>query len=250
MTEPNDPLAGLPDIARSSNRPIIIYQGPAPQSYVDARTNSALGSLAWLVLITTCLAIAAVSAWSLWNPGFDPHRFSPIYAEGRPLGLSGQIEERRQINAWADGLTEFRDELRANNDARRLAPLSHPLITDHEGIDLDHQGVDELRQRWDAMCQGIRASIYDRRFDAIDARVEQLRQQRLRTRNPSDLPEIDGRLQGLQQQRDELVQRQRTDSDPQLRCTPAAQAKACSDSNNDAWCNPQLRHPEEFADDE
>jgi hypothetical protein len=250
MTEPNDPLAGLPDIVRSSNRPIIIYQGPPPQSYVDARTNSALGSLAWLVLITTCLAIAAASAWSLWNPGFDAHRFSPIYAEGRPLGLSGQIEERRQINAWADGLTEFRDELRANNDARRVIALSQPLITDHQGIDLDHQGIDELRQRWDAMCQSIRASIYDRRFDAVDARMALLRQQRLRAGTASDLQSIDSVLQALKQQRDELVERERTDSDPQLRCTPTAQADVCSDSNNDAWCNPQLRHPEEFADDE
>lgn len=250
MAEPNDPLAGLPDVLRTSNRPIIIYQGPPPQSYVDARTNNALGLLAWLALITICLGIAAFSAWTLWNPTFDATRFSPIYAQGRPRGLTGQIEERRQINAWAEGLTDYRDQLRAANDAHRVVTLSKPLITGREGIDLDHQGVDELRRRWDAMCQNIRASIYDRRLDAIDVRTSQLRNRRARAGDPAEQQSIDDALQSLRLQRADIVERRRTDSDPALQCTPAAQSDVCSDSNNDAWCNPQLRRPEEFADDE
>ena len=247
MADPADPISGLPDVIRQSNRPIIIYQG-GPPPYVDTRTGNALGLLAWLALITVCLAVAGFEAWGMWNPGYDPHRFSPIYAQGHPRGLNMQLEERRQINAWADGLGQFRDQLRANNDARRIVPLTHPLITDNQGIDLDHQGVDALRQQWDAMCANIRARIYDRRLSTIDNRVEQLRRERAYA-DLADQQHIDDELQSLRQQRADEVERRRTDSDPSLRCIPAAQADLCSDSNDDAWCNPQLRHPDEFVDD-
>ena len=250
MAEPQDPVDRLPDIVRESNRPIIIYQGGPPPSYIDARTSSALGVLAWMALLTICLVVGGLSAWAIWNPGFDKTRFSPIFAEGHPRGLSGQIDERQQINAWSAGLVEFRDHIRAGNDAGRPVLLSHPLITDRQGINLDHQGVDALRQQWDALCNSIRARIFDRRLEAIDIRVEQLQEQRGRTVDAAARQTIDDSLQSLKLQRADLVERRRTDSDPSLRCTPAAQADMCSDSNADTWCNPQSRHPEEFVDDE
>jgi hypothetical protein len=161
-----------------------------------------------------------------------------------------QIEERRQINAWAEGVTAFRDQVRANNDAHRYAALSLPLITDHEGIDLDHQGIDELRRRWDGICASIRARIYDRRLEAVDMRAAQLRRRRSSAVDAAEQQNLDDALQSLVLQRADIVQRRRTDTDPALRCTPAVDADICSDSNNDAWCNPQLKRPEEFTEEE
>lgn len=251
MPEPNDPLANLPDILRDSSRPIIIYQGPPPSAYVDQRTNNALGLLAWLALITICLGIAAYSAWTIWNPTFDATRFSPIYAQGSPRGLTAQLEERREINSWAEGLVDFRDQLRAATDARRVVPPTHPLITDRQGIDLDHQGIDEVRRQWDAMCANIRARIYDRRFAVIDTRIAQLNRDRNRAIDGgTEQQQLDSQLEAARAQRADLAEQRRTDSNPTLRCMPAAQADVCSDNDQDPWCNPQLRREEEFADQE
>ena len=57
--------------------------------------------------------LQATPAWAMWNPNHDKTTFSPIYAEGRPLGLYRQIEERERVNETSAGLTEFRDAVRA-----------------------------------------------------------------------------------------------------------------------------------------
>lgn len=238
MPGPDDTLSGLPDTLRNSNRPIVIYQGGPPQ-HLDAPTSNALGLLSWLALITLCLGVVVFCAWSVWNPGHNQRQFSPIYTEGRPIGLAKQIEERRQVNDRAEGLIEFLGRVRANNFARRRAVLTHPLLTDREGLD-------ELRQQWDAMCRNNRARIYDRRIGQIEARAAELRQRRWQTRDAAERGRIGDDLQSQQRQRNDEIERQRTDSDASLRCTPAAQAAVCSDSNDDAWCNPQLKQPREF----
>ena len=241
MSGPDEILSGLPDTLRNSNRPIIIYQG-GPEHQLDAPTSNALGLLSWLGLITLCLGAIVYCAWSIWNPGHDPRQFSPIYAEGRPLGLAKQIEERRQINESAEGLIEFLDRIRANNLARRRVILTHPLLTDREGID-------ELRQQWDTMCRNTRARIYDRRIGQLEGRAADLRQRRRRSTDPVERERFDMDLLSLQQQRNDEIERRRTDGDPALRCTPAAQANVCIDSDADAWCNPQLAQPGDFVDE-
>lgn len=249
MAGPEEALSGLPDTLRNSNRPIIIYQG-GPPPYVDTRTSNALGLLGWLALITLCLGIGGYCAWTTWNPSFDRHRFSPIYSEGQPRGLIKQIEERQQINVWADGLTDFRDQVRANNEAWRFSTLTHPLLTDRQGIDLDHQGIDALREQWDAMCANIRARLYDQRLSLIEERAAELRAQRARERDPNERQRLDGLIESIRQERNVEIERRRTDSDPSLRCTPAALASVCSNSNDEAWCNPQLKRPDEFVEEE
>lgn len=59
-----------------------------------------------------------------------------------------------------------------------------------------------------------------------------------------------GQLEAARAQRADLTEQRRTDSNPTLRCMPAAQADVCSDNDQDPWCNPQLRREEEFADQE
>lgn len=246
MTDSNDPLSGLPEVLRQSNRPIIIYQGnPAPPPLVDTRTTNALWLLTWLGLVTLCLGIAGLSAWAMWNPTFDKERFSPIYAEGHPRGLIKQTQERDQLNDLADGLLDIRDTLRLNNERGRFVSVTHPLIVNRQGAD---QGIDELRRRWDAMCQDIRARIYERRFSEIDVSVGQLRYERTLASDPAELKRIDDALQALRLQRNDIAVRRRTDSDPALRCTPAIQANVCLDSDTNPWCNPRLGRPEEFVD--
>lgn len=239
MAEPDEHLTGLPDALRSSNRPIVIYQGVPGQ--LDGRTSNAVGVLSWLALLTVCLATILFCAWQVWNPGHDQSQFSPIYADGRPRGLAKQIEERGQINERAEGLVGFLDRLRAEGPSGRSA-LTHPLFSDRDGID-------DVRREWDAMCANIRARIYDRRVGQIDARASELRRQRAREGDVVERTRLDSDLRALQQQRADQLDRRRTDSDPALRCVPAAEAPVCSDSNNDAWCNPDLRRPREFVDE-
>ncbi|MGE3141787.1 MAG: hypothetical protein AB7L65_00560 [Hyphomonadaceae bacterium] len=246
MPKHEDPLTGLPEVWRNADRPIIIYNGPA--QFEETATTNALGQLFWLALITLCLVVAGFCAWGVWNPAFDKKQFSPIYIEGRPVGLLKQIEERRQVNAWANGLIEFRDLVRADNAARRRSTLTHPLLTDRQGIDADHQGIDGLRAQWDAMCRNIRDRIYDRRIGQLDARIVALRQQRLLAATPAERAPVDRALQSLEGQRDSELERRRTGGDPNLRCTPAAQSATCAPSDDNEWCNPRVRHPEEFTD--
>jgi hypothetical protein len=241
MPEPEEHLSGLPEVLRNSNRPIVIYQG-APAHQLDVQTHNALGLLSWLVLLTVCLGAILFCVWQVWNPGRDQSQFSPIYADGRPRGLAGQIEERRQINESAEGLIEFLDRVRADNLAGRRSTATHPLISDRGGID-------DLRSQWDAMCSNIRARIYDRRLGQLDARIADLRRQRSREANPAERVRINGELQTLQQLRSDQVERRRTDSDPALQCIPAAQAPVCSHSSNDEWCNPELKRPRDFVDE-
>lgn len=240
MGEPNEHLSGLPDIVRSSDRPIIIYQG-APPGALDAPTSNALGLLSWLALLTICLGTIVYCGWQVWNPGHDQRQFSPIYAEGRPLGLAKQIEEREEINGRADGLVEFLTQLRAVQFGRSRSTITHPLISGRDG-------VDDVRRQWDAMCINIRARIYDRRLGQIDARANELRRRRARAADPVERAQLDGELQSLRQQRFDQLELRRTDGDASLRCVPAAEAPVCADFANDPWCNPELMGPREFVE--
>ncbi len=242
MSDPPEPepLRGLPDTLRSTNRAIIIYQG-APQSEIDAIAGNSLGLLFWLALLSVCLGVTIYGAWSVWNPAHARGVYSPIYAQGRPAGLAKQVEERRQINAQAAGIIEFLDRIRADTVDRKRTDAAHPLMTDRGGID-------DLRKGWDAMCLSIREGIYDRRIAQFEGRILELRQRRGLERDLATLATINSDLFSLQQQRDAEIERRRTDSDPTLRCVPSAQAQVCSNSNADAWCNPQLSRPNEFRD--
>jgi hypothetical protein len=236
----SEPVRGLPETLRGSTRPIIIYQGP-PQGDIDAVVGNSLGLLFWLALLSVCLGITLFGAWTVWNPAHVRGSYSPIHAEGRPAGLAGQIEERRQINGQAIGLIEFLDSIRTDTLNRERTDANHPLISDRGGID-------ELRKEWDAMCLSIREGIYDRRIAQTEGRIVELRQRRGVERNPTELYRIDVDIMNLEQQRLTELERRRTDSDPTLRCVPAAIAPVCSNSNADAWCNPQLTRPNEFRD--
>lgn len=240
MAEPDEHLSGLPDVVRNSNRPIIIYQG-VPPGALDAPTSNALGLLSWLALLTVCLGAILFCMWQIWNPGYDRRQFSPVFPEGRPLGLARQIEEREELNEHAEGLLEFLDQLRSSRFSGARSSVAHPLIT-------DRAGVDEARRQWDAMCNNIRARIYDRRLGQIAARAAELRRRRAVVSDPAERAQLDDDLRSLQQQRGDQIERRRTDSDPALRCVPAAEAPACSDSNADPWCNPELMRPREFVD--
>jgi hypothetical protein len=242
MTDAPDPepLRGLPETLRTSNRPIIIYQGQ-PQSEIDAAVGNSFGLLFWLALLSVCLGVTLFGAWTVWNPAHVRGAYSPIYADGRPAGLAGQIQERRQINAQGAGLIEFLDNIRADTMDRRRTDANHPLMTDRGGID-------ELRKEWDAMCLSVREGIYDRRIAQLEGRIVDLRQRKSLERSPTELYRIDVDIMNLEQQRVTELERRRTDSDPTLRCVPAAMAPVCSNSNAEAWCNPQLNRPNEFRD--
>jgi hypothetical protein len=241
MAKPDELPGGLPDILRNANRPIVIYQGGAPPNEFAQATN-ALGVLVWLALITLCLAVAGGYAWRVWGVGNDRSQFSPVYAEGRPVGLMGRLEERRRINASADGLIEFRDDVRADNVESRITTVTHSLFTDRDGIDA-------LRREWDALCAGISARIFERRIGEIDSQAVALRQRRLIETDPAGLARIDAELARLRQQRSDQIERRRTGADPSLRCTPAAEAPVCSGADEEPWCNPQLGRPEDFTDE-
>jgi hypothetical protein len=240
MPEQDDIIGGLPDVIRDSNRPIIIYQGVGP-GQIDPVTSNALGLLAWLSLLTLCLIAIALSFWTIWNPARDATRYSPIYVDGQPSGLAGRVQERRQINARGTGLLQYVERIQADNFNRRRTNETHPLI-DGAG------GVDALRREWDAACRNVRARIYDRRIGDIEARLSQLRRQVRQTDDAVQRASLNASIADLAQQGRDEAERRRTDSDPSLRCTPAADAPICSRSSEDPWCNPELGRPSEFAE--
>lgn len=240
MPENEDHLSGLPEIVRDSNRPIIIYQGPPP-GVLDASTNNALGLISWLALLSLCLGITVFCLWAVWNTGFNKREFSPIFADGRPVGLAKQIDERRQINARGEGLVEYLDGVRATRYNGARAGVAHPLMSDRDGIDA-------LRAQWDEMCTNIRARIYDRRLGQIDSRTAELRRRRSRTTDPAVRAQIDSDLGTLQAQRADQLLRRRYDTDPTLQCVRAADAPVCSESDANVWCNPELARPEDFVE--
>ena len=239
----NDTPNTLPELLRQSNRPIIIYQGGPP--ILEPRAGGALGLIAWLCLFTICLVVAASCFWMVWNPNFDRNQDSVVFAEGRPFGLMRQIEERRTINDSAAGLVDYLQRLRD----------SHGFVGDAAApaVLVDHDGIDDLRRQWDALCQDVRGRIYGRRIGRIDAQIAQLNQLRTQARDPDQRTSLNDQVRDLRQQRSDVLAEERQNSNPQLRCTLAAQAPACSDSSSDLWCNPQLARGEEFsgeADDE
>lgn len=238
MDEPEDPIGGLPDIVRNADRPIIIYQGGPPNQLDQAASNS-LGLLSWLALLSLCLFIIGFCFWSVWNPAHDPKQASLVYAEGRPLGLARQVEERRQINKTADGVVSYLDRLRADNFDRRRTRASHALFSGPGGID-------ELRREWDAKCQSVRESIYDRRIGRLDAQIAELQRQRARQSDAVQAARLDEDLQTLVRQRTLETANRRADSDPALRCTPSALAPLCAAESADPWCRPERGAPREF----
>lgn len=240
MADHEEGVGGLPEVIRDSNRPIIIYQGVAP-GQLDPVTSNALGLLAWLSLLTICLAVIGVSFWTIWNPGRDPARYSPIYADGAPKGLANRVEERRQINARTEGLLQYLDRIQADNFNRRTTSETHPLI-DGAG------GVDALRREWDAACRTVRARIYDRRIGDVDGRLSDLRRQLRQSQDRVQRAALTTSISELTEQRRNLAERRRTDSDPTLRCTPAADAPVCSRTSDAPWCDPEVRAPGEFAE--
>jgi hypothetical protein len=238
MSNADDAQGGLPDVLRNAGRPIVIYQGaPPPNEF--AQVSSALGVLVWLALVTLCLGVAGFYAWMVWGGGFDRTQFSPIYAQGRPIGLMKQLEERREISALAEGLIEFRDAVQSDNFTGRISTESHALLT-------DAQGIDALRRRWDAMCAAVSTRIFERRIGLIDVRAAELRQARSISRDPDERQRIDSELSSLRQERADQFERRRTGSDPALRCTPAAEAPVCNGAHDDVWCNPTRARPDEF----
>lgn len=240
MDEPEDTIDGLPDIVRNSDRPIIIYQGAPPNQMEQAASNS-LGLLSWLALLSLCLFIIGACFWNVWNPAHDPEQASPIYAEGRPIGLAKQIEERKQINALSADLVTYIDRVRADNFDRRRTRATHPLLS-------NPGGVDELRRAWDLKCQSVRDSIYDRRIGRLDARLAEAQRQRARQSNSLEAIRLDSEVQSLARQRNDELARRRADSDPALRCTPSALATVCSKSNSEIWCNPDKVRPQDFVE--
>lgn len=238
MDEPEDAIGGLPDIVRASDRPIIIYQGGPPNQLDQAASNS-LGLLSWLALLSLCLFIIGFCFWRVWNPAYDASKISPVYTEGRPLGLARQVEERREINALANGLVTYLDRLRADNLDRRRTRASHALFSDPGGID-------ELRREWDAKCLSVREAIYDRRIGRLDAQIAELQRQRARQSDPAEGARLDGAVQNAVRQRTLEVANRRNDGDPALRCVPAAFAAPCAQDSADPWCRPERAAPEEF----
>jgi hypothetical protein len=233
-----DPVAGLPDIVRESDRPIIIYQG-YPPNQMDAVASNSMGLLTWLALLSLCLGVIGFCTWRVLDPGHDSAQVSLVYPEGRPKGLSGQVEERKRINAMAEGIVPFLDRLRADNFDERRTRATHPLMS-------NPGGVDQLRRDWDQMCESIRAGIYERRIGQIEARMSVMRTQRLRQTDTAEAARLDGEYQALLRQRTDLLTARRTDSDPALRCTPAVLAPVCTEKSAEAWCHPDKAQPREF----
>ncbi|MBC7768209.1 MAG: hypothetical protein H7124_05430 [Phycisphaerales bacterium] len=228
----DDILNGLPDKLRSSGQPIVIYQGVPPEQAAAQATNNALGLLFWLFLITLCLMVAGVSAWAMWNPNHanptDRGRwFSPIYAEGRPLGLNKLIEERERINAAAAGLSEYRDDVSARRELRQ----PHPLITGTT------DSIDTLRQQWDDSCRDIRRQIYQNRLDAIEANLLQLRRRIAVTTVPADRAALTEQRRTLEETRRQTMRVRDADGDPALSCVRAVEADMCGRGDHDPWCD-------------
>jgi len=239
MDDPEEAISGLPDIVRNSDRPIIIYQG-APPNQLDQAAGNSLGLLSWLALLSLCLFIIGFCFWRVWNPAYDPSQVSPVHAEGRPLGLARQVEERREINALASDLVTYLDRVRADNFDRRRTRATHPLLSSPGGID-------ELRREWDAKCQSVREGIYDRRIGRLDAQIAEFQRQRARQSDPLEATRLDGALQGVIRQRTLEVTNRRTDGDPALRCVPSALAPLCARDSKDVWCHPERAAPQEFS---
>jgi hypothetical protein len=230
-TRDDDPLAGLPENWRHSGQPIIIYQAPPPRDF-DSATSSSLGVLFWLALITVCLTVAGVSVWTMWNPNHagmtDNKRwFSPIYAEGRPLGLNKLIEEREQISAAAAGLLQYRELARAGREASQ----PHPLITGPS------DSIDALRAQWDAGCRSMRRQIYQARINRIEADLLRVRRRLTIVANPADRAALAGEAQRIQETQRQNIRLRDADGDPSLSCTRAAQADVCSQNDHEAWCD-------------
>ncbi len=238
MPENEEPISGLPEVLRDSNRPIIIYQGPPP-GQLDPVTSNAIGLLAWLLLLTVCLVVIGIASWTVWNPGHDESRYSPIYADGQPRGLANRAEERRDINALTSGLVQYVERIQADNFDRRRTNETHALI---DGAD----GVDALRREWDETCRRVRARVYDRRIGDLDTRLSEARRQLRLTEDPTQREALDASIAQLVLQRRDQGERRRTDSDPALRCTSAASTPACSLTSQDPWCNPEIARPDEF----
>lgn len=238
MADHDDPIGGLPDIIRESNRPIIIYQGPPP-GQLDPVTSNALGLLAWLSLLTVCLIVIGVSFWMIWDPSRDPARYSPVNGEGQPRGLANQVVERREINRHTAGLIEYLERIQADNFSRRRTNETHALVAGATGIDA-------LRRQWDQACARVQARVYDRRLGDIDTRLAEATRRLRATQDPLERAALETSIAELGAQRRSEVQRQRTNSDPTLRCTPAIEAPACSHANADPWCNPELHQPDQF----
>lgn len=225
----DETLGGLPDSWRTSSQPIVIYQGGPPPG-AETPTSNALGLLFWLAMITLCLGVAGFSAWAMWNPNHDKDVFSPIYAEGRPLGLYRQIEERERVNETSAGLTEFRDAVRRQNSSSDRSAITHPLVTG-EG------GIDALRREWDELCNTIRFQIYEERLGQVGDLIRQRQQQRALATTTEERRLLDQELVNLRDQVT-LLQRERdTQSNPALRCTPAREADACTPSDHEPWCD-------------
>jgi hypothetical protein len=240
MPDHDDPIGGLPDVIRDSNRPIIIYQGVAP-GQIDPVTSNALGLLAWLSILTICLICIGLSFWSIWNPSYDPARYSPIHAEGQPRGLANSVSERREINARTAGLLQYLERIQADNFDRRRTNETHALV---EGP----SGIDALRRDWDAACRAVRARVYDRRIGDLETRLSDFRRRLRQTQDAAQRTELNASIADLVQQRRTETERRRTDSDPTLRCTPAAEAPVCSRTSEEPWCNPELSRPDEFTE--
>jgi hypothetical protein len=228
----DDILRGLPEKLRNSGQPIVIYQGVPPEQATAQATNSALGLLFWLFMITLCLIVAGASAWAMWNPGHanpnDRGRwFSPIYAEGRPLGLNKLIEERERVNAAVEGLGAYRDRV----SARRELTQPHPLITGTT------DSIDTLRQQWDNACSDIRRQIYQDRIDVIETNLLQVRR-RLQAAPAADRPALlEERRRLEEQQRQTVRTRDNPSTDQELSCVPAALADTCGRGDHDPWCD-------------
>lgn len=240
MPEQEDNIGGLPEVIRESNRPIIIYQGGPPPGQLDPVTSNAIGLLAWLSLLTVCLVIVGFSFWTIWNPSRDETRYSPVYADGQPRGLANRVSERREINTLTEGLVRYVERVQDDNFNRRRTTETHALI-DGAG------GVDALRREWDATCRSVRARIYDRRIGDLDGRLFEARRQLRQIQDPAQRATLEANIEQLAQQRRDQAEHRRTDSDPALRCTPAAMAPTCSLTSADPWCNPEIVRPEEFA---
>jgi hypothetical protein len=227
----DDILRGVPEKLRNSGQPIVIYQGVPPEQATAQATSNALGLLFWLFMITLCLIVAGASAWAMWNPNHanptDRGRwFSPIYAEGRPLGMNKLIEERERVNAAAEGLAAYRDRV----SARREANQPHPLITGTT------DSIDALRQQWDGACRDIRRQIYQDRLDVIEANLLQLRR-RAGVAAPADRPALAEERLRLEELQRQTARLRDADGDPELNCVPAAQADTCGRGDHDPWCD-------------
>lgn len=238
MADHDDPIGGLPDVIRDSNRPIIIYQGVQP-GQIDPVTSNALGLLAWLSLLTVCLIVIGVSFWTIWDPSHDPARYSPVHGEGQPRGLANRVAERREINSATVDLIRYLERIQDDNFRRRRTSETHPLMAGAGGIDT-------LRREWDEACQRVRARIYDRRIGDIETRLTEVQRRIRQTQDPAERAALQTTINELVAQRRSEYERRRTDSDPTLRCTPAAEAPACSHANQDPWCSPEISRPDEF----